>query len=235
MKLGKYLARLGYGSRREVEELFRQKRIRSNSEPLAFNDEVGKDVDHEDVSVDSEVLDAPPDSVVMLNKPTGFACSTVDVHPVVYDLLPARFARRTPIMAPIGRLDLDTSGLLLFTDNGSLNHRITSPRSHLEKTYIVTLSEPLRGDAGDLFASGELKLSGESEKLRAASLEVITPTQVRVAISQGRYHQVRRMFAAVGNHVTSLHRAAIGGMQLGELPTGSWRVLSAGEQQDIFA
>ena len=240
MKLGRYLSRLGYGSRREVQTLFRNERVKHISgEALSFDDGVdevaGSSVDHASVRVDGEELDVPPDSVIMLHKPTGFACSTVDTNPLVYDLLPERFARRIPVIAPVGRLDLNTSGLLLLTDNGKLNHRITSPRSHLRKTYRVALAEPLAGHERELFESGAIELSGEQEKLRPAQFEVIASTEVLVAITEGRYHQVRRMFAAVGNHVISLHRAAIGALELGELPVGSWQLLSVTEQQSIFA
>ena len=235
-KVGKYLARLGYGSRREMEALFRQKRVQSNlGESLSFDDLVGGSLSHAKILVDGETLDAPPDSVVLLNKPPGYVCSTVDTNPVVYDLLPVRFSARTPPISPIGRLDLDTSGLLLLSDDGKLNHRITSPRSHLAKVYDVTLASPLRGDEVQLFASGTLELHGENDKLMPAVLEIIADTEVRVTIVQGRYHQIRRMFAAAGNHVTSLHRAAIGGLTLGDLPEGSWRLLSEQETQSIFA
>ena len=232
MKLVKHLANLGYGTRREVEWLVSQRRVRdSDGRVLTATSNVG----HEDVRVDGEPLDPPPGSVVLLHKPGGYVCSTRDVPPLIYELLPDRFRLRSPLMAPIGRLDRDTSGLLLLTDDGGINHRVTSPRTHIAKTYEAWLASPLRGDERDVFASGTLMLATETEPLAAASLDILSPTHVRVTVTEGRYHQVRRMFVAVGNHVERLHRSAIGGLGLGDLASGAWRTLSADEITTIFA
>jgi 16S rRNA pseudouridine516 synthase len=152
----------------------------------------------------------------------------------VYELLPPRFPERSPVMAPVGRLDRDTSGLLLVTDDGQLNHRITSPKRHLAKTYEAELASDLRGDEGERFASGTLMLEGETEPLAPAALEVTSPRRARVTITEGRYHQVRRMFGAMGNHVVALHRTSIGGLELGDLASGAWRVLTPAEIARIF-
>lgn len=189
----------------------------------------GDRADHAAIRVDGEPLDPPLGSVLLLHKPVGYVCSTSDRPPLVYDLLPPRFLRRDPVMATVGRLDADTSGLLLLTDDGPLNHQLTSPRWHLPKCYEATLADPLRGDEASLFASGTLRLQGESTPLRPATLEVIDPQRVRLTISEGRYHQVRRMFAATGNHVTALHRTQVGPVQLGEVAPGQWRVLDEAE------
>ena len=226
MKLAKYIANLGYGSRREVERLVARGRVtRADGSVIREGDAFA----HRDVRVDGRPLDPPPGALLMLHKPVGYVCSTADTNPLVYDLLPPRFLVRSPRVSPIGRLDRDTSGLLLLTDDGKLNHRIASPRAHLPKVYEATLAEALRGDELQTFASGTLTLAGEAEPLLPATLEVIDARRVRVTLTEGRYHQVRRMFAAVGNHVASLHRSAIGGLRLGELPPGEWRVLSPEE------
>lgn len=231
MKLAKYLANLGYGSRREVEALIARGRVtRAGGGPLREGDRFS----HAEVRVDGEPLDPPPGSVVMLHKPAGYTTSTDDRGPLVYDLLPTRFARRSPVMAPAGRLDRDTTGLLLLTDDGALNHRVTSPRRHLPKVYEVRLAADLRGDEAAIFASGELTLRGEERPLLPATLKPLGPRTVRLTIAEGRYHQVRRMFAAVGNHVEALHRAAIGGLELAALEPGGWRVLAPGEVARIF-
>ena len=135
----------------------------------------------------------------------------------------------------MGRLDRETSGLLLFTDDGQLLHRIISPKAALPKVYEATLAEPLRGNEGVLFASGALLLESETTPLKPAVLEVIDPTHARLTITEGRYHQVRRMFAAVGNHVDALHRSRVGGLSLGDLPEGAWRVLDAGDVATLMA
>jgi 16S rRNA pseudouridine516 synthase len=179
--------------------------------------------------VDGERLDPPPGAVIMLHKPLGYVCSSRDVPPVVYDLVPARWLLRRPVIAPVGRLDRDSSGLLLLTDDGPLNHRLTSPRSVHSKTYRCTLAEPLRGDEVDVFASGSLALAGETRPLAPVTLRAIDDRTAELVLTEGRYHQIRRMFAAVGNHVVSLHRTAVGMLSLGALPAGEWRALDAAE------
>ena len=232
MKLVKYIANLGYGSRRDVMRMLADRRItRRNGTILGEGDIVV----HEDVLIDGEVLDPAPGSALMLNKPVGYACSTKDANRLIYELLPARFADRSPIIAAIGRLDRDSSGLLLLTDDGRLNHRVTSPRSHLPKTYEVRLAIDLRGDEGLAFAGGALMLAGETAALQPATLEVLGPRRARVTVIEGRYHQVRRMFAAVGNHVDALHRSAIGRLTLDDLPSGHWRVLTAVELSVLWS
>ncbi len=185
---------------------------------------------HQDIRVCGEPLDPPPHAIIMLHKPEGVVCSTQERAPLVYDLLPARFAARSPVLATVGRLDRETTGLLLLTGDGQLLHRLTSPRSHVPKRYLATLAEPLRDDAESVFASGELLLRGETTPLRAAQLSRVEEQRAYVTVSEGRYHQVRRMFAAIGNHVTALHRDALGPLTLGDLASGGWRVLQHEER-----
>ena len=230
MKLVKYLANLGYGTRREVEQMIARRRVtRHDGRVLAEGDAFT----HEEIRVDGLLVDPPAGTVVMLHKPVGYVCSTADSNPLVYELLPPRFRFRSPVMAPVGRLDRDSSGLLLVTDDGQLNHRITSPRTHLSKTYEVQLAADLRGDEEALFASGTMLLDSETTPLLPATLELIAPRRVRVTIMEGRYHQIRRMFAAAGNHVLSLHRTAVGALTLGDLPAGTWRALAPDELQRL--
>jgi 16S rRNA pseudouridine516 synthase len=191
--------------------------------------------EHADVLVDGEPLDPPHGVVLMLHKPVGYVCSTKDANRLAYDLVPPRFLHRSPVIAPIGRLDADTSGLLLMTDDGALNHLITAPRSHVPKVYDVTLASALRGDEAEMFGSGTLLLKSEDAPLKPAALEVVDERHARVTLREGRYHQVRRMFAAVGNRVESLHRSSVGGLALGELPAGHWRVLTAEEVASLRA
>ena len=226
MKLARYLANLGYGSRREVEKLLAERRVRRRDGGVLRPDDP---FTHDDVLVDGEPLDLQPGSVVMLHKPVGYVCSTSEPTRLVYELLPPRFLKRSPVMAPVGRLDRDTTGLLLLTDDGALNHRITSPRTHLPKTYEARLARDLRGDEAAIFASGTLMLDSETEPLEPAQMEVLDARRARVTLTEGRYHQLRRMFAAVGNHVEALHRSAVGDLQLGDLPPGGWRAMEPEE------
>jgi len=231
MKLVKLIANLGYGSRKEVAAMFREGRITDrNGEVLYADDQVG----HAEIRVDGEPLDPPPGLLIVLHKPVGYTCSTRDPGRVVYDLLPERFRRRDPILSPVGRLDRDTSGLLLMTDDGALLHRITSPKSHLAKVYEVALARDMDGSEAAIFASGTLMLESEKTPLAPAMLQRIDARHATLTLVEGRYHQVRRMFAAVGNHVETLHRCSLGGLTLDGLSAGEWRVLPELEKSSIF-
>ncbi|SLM62910.1 MULTISPECIES: 16S rRNA pseudouridine(516) synthase RsuA [Dickeya] len=163
----------------------------------------------------------------MLHKPQGYVCSTEDPdHPTILYFMDEPVAHK---LHAAGRLDIDTTGLVLLTDDGQWSHRITSPRHHCEKTYLVTLEQPLATDTAAQFTTG-VQLHGEKTLTRPATLEVISPCQVRLTISEGRYHQVKRMFAAVGNHVVALHRERIGTVVLDEtLEPGEYRSLTPQE------
>nr|WP_272494199.1 pseudouridine synthase [Stenotrophomonas mori] len=227
----KHIANLGYGSRKQVQWLFREGRVTdAGGEVLYADDTVG----HDAIRIDGEPLDPPPGLVLMLHKPAGYTCSTKDQGRLVYDLLPPRFRGRSPLLSTVGRLDRDTSGLLLMTDDGALLHRIVSPKSRLDKVYDAQLAQDLRGDEAAAFASGGLMLESEDRPLLPAELEVLGPRQARLTLHEGRYHQVRRMFAAVGNHVQALHRRAVGGLRLGDLEEGRWRPLDAADLQQLF-
>ena len=231
MKLVKLLANLGYGSRKEVTAMFREGRITDAAGEVLYADDKPA---HAEIRVDGESLDPAQGLLLLLHKPTGYTCSTKDHGRLVYDLLPPRFRLRDPVLSTVGRLDRDTSGLLLLTDDGALLHRITSPKSHLPKVYEASLASDLRGDEAAIFASGTLMLESEKTPLAPAVLEMIEPRRARITLVEGRYHQIRRMFAAVGNHVESLHRHSLGGIALGDLPAGQWRLLDSGEQAAIF-
>lgn len=231
MKLLKLIANLGYGSRKEVMAIFREGRITDAQGEVLYSDD---QVEHASVRIDGEPLDPPFPFTLMLNKPVGYTCSTKDAGAVIYELLPYRFRLRSPLLATVGRLDRDTTGLLLMTDNGPLLHRIVSPRSQLEKVYEVMLARDLRGDEQKIFASGKLKLESEKTPLAPAKLEVLGARQARLTLTEGRYHQARRMFAAVGNHVETLHRSRVGGLTLGDLQEGKWRQLSEEDLRVLF-
>lgn len=233
MKLVKLLANLGYGSRREVERW-----IKSG----AVTDDAGKPVDpkhpphFEAIRFRGEPLDPPFPLTIALHKPIGYTCSADDPGSTVYDLLPERFAHRNPGLNPVGRLDKDTSGLLLLTDDGKLLHRIIHPKSSCHKTYHATLARPLEGHEADIFASGTLMLHQESKPLLPARLVPLSDTEALVTLHEGRYHQVRRMFAAVGNHVNELKRISIGAFELpSDLDEGEWQLMSLEDLQEVFS
>jgi 16S rRNA pseudouridine516 synthase len=236
VKLLKLIANLGYGSRKQVTALFREGRITdADGEVLYADDELGVHATHDAVRVDGEPLDPAPGLLLMLHKPAGYTCSTKDQGRLIYDLLPPRFRLRDPVLSTVGRLDRETSGLLLLTDDGALLHRIISPKSEIPKVYEATLAAPLRGDEAALFASGTLMLESEQKPLLPAELETLDPQRARLTLHEGRYHQVRRMFAAVGNHVEALHRVSVGGLTLGDLAEGQWRILDDADRAALFS
>ncbi len=232
MKLVKHLANLGYGSRKQVAWLFREGRITDAAGDVLYADDAPA---HDDIRVDGEALDPAPGILLMLHKPLGVTCSKKDPGRVVFDLLPPRFRLRDPALSMVGRLDRDTSGLLLLTDDGQLLHRIIAPKSKLPKVYLATLAQDLRGDEVATFANGGLMLEAEKTPLMPAELELLASRQARLTLHEGRYHQVRRMFAAVGNHVEALHRERIGGLELGDLPEGEWRMLGDAERATLLS
>jgi len=233
MKLVKLLANLGYGSRKEVQQVIRMG---------AVTDDQGKELTakdflpHEQIRFRGEVLDPVSPLTLILNKPDGYTCSSEDPGATIYDLLPERFAHRKPGINPVGRLDKDTTGMLLLTDDGKLLHKIIHPKSNCLKVYHATLDRPLEGHEKELFESGELILNNDSKPLLPAGYEALGEKEAHVTLHEGRYHQVRRMFAAAGNHVTALNRVSIGGLQLpNDLEEGAWRFLNEEEIESIFS
>jgi 16S rRNA pseudouridine516 synthase len=235
IRLDRLLANLGYGSRRQVQDMVDAGWVAFDGDLVARADVKVPLVDDlpARLKVRGAPLDPPPGLVLMLNKPLGVTCSHKEDGALVYDLLPERWRRRDPGISTVGRLDKDTSGLLLLTDDGALLHRIISPRAKVSKRYRVTLDRPLAGDEAAVFASGQLKLESDDKPLLPAALEVLSPTEVLLTIDEGRYHQVRRMFAAIGNHVAELHRDRIGGLELpADLAPGAYRLMT---QADVGA
>ena len=207
MKLVKLIANLGYGSRKDVTAKFRAGLITDAAgEVLYADDQVAHDV----IRIEGEPLDPPAGLLLMLHKPVGYTCSTKDPGRIVYDLLPPRFRQRSPLLSTVGRLDRDTSGLLLLTDDGALLHRIVSPKSHLAKVYEATLASDLRGDEGELFASGTLMLEAETTPLAPARLQVLAPRRAEFhaadhpAMHPGRCAAIWLDGRCIG-HVGELH------------------------------
>ena len=238
LRLDRLLANLGYGSRREVQQLAAAGLVSLDGAPMrdaGARVPIAPDLSAR-MTVQGAPLDPPPGMVLMLHKPLGVTCSHKEAGPLVYDLLPSRWRRREPAISTIGRLDKDTSGLLLLTDDGDFLHRVISPRNHVPKRYHVTLDRPLRGDEAAIFAAGTLMLEAEDKPLLPAALDVLSDRTARLTIDEGRYHQVRRMFAAVGNHVTALHRDRIGALDLpADLAPGRFHLLGGEALMAVFA
>ena len=231
MKLVRLVANLGYGNRREVTQLFREGRVTDAAGEVLYADDR---VEHDQVRFVGVLLVSLVGLVLLMHKPTGYTCSRKDAGRLVYDLLPPRWRRRDPAVSTVGRLDRDTSGLLLITDDGTLLHRIISPKANVAKVYEATLARDLRGEEAALFASGTLMLESESTPLAPAQLQEQAPRRARLTVTEGRYHQVRRMFTAAGSHVEALERVAIGRLALDGLAPGEWRVLDAEAVAKVF-
>lgn len=237
LRLDRLLANLGYGSRREVGQMIAagmvtgdHGRLKDPGERLAITADLP-----ERLRVGGAPVDPPPPLTLILHKPLGVVCSHKEPGRSVYELLPPRWRRRDPVLSTIGRLDVDTSGLLLVTDDGALLHRVISPRQHVTKRYLATLARPLQGHEGAAFAAGDLILEGENAALAPAILEPLSPTSAYLTVTEGRYHQVRRMFAAVDNHVLALHRDRVGGLDLPEgLAPGQFEVASPDRIDSLF-
>jgi 16S rRNA pseudouridine516 synthase len=237
MRIDRLLANMGYGTRRDIERLANSDRVMLDGAPvedvsarIALTPDVAARM-----TVDGAPLDPLPGLILALHKPLGVTCSHKEAGPLVYDLLPPRWRARDPVISTVGRLDKDTSGLLLLTDDGALLHKIIAPKSHVAKRYRVTLARPLSGKETSLFAAGGLMLDGEDKPLLPAVFEPLTPTTGLLTLHEGRYHQVRRMFAALGNHVAALHRDRIGGLDLPQdHAPGTWRLLDAAGIGRIF-
>jgi 16S rRNA pseudouridine516 synthase len=237
-RVDKLLGSMGYGSRTEIARLGKVGGIVLDGADLT---DVSKRIPvtadlPSRMEIDGEALDPVAGLVMLLNKPLGMTCSRKEDGALVYDILPERWKRRDPAISTIGRLDKQTSGLLLLTDDGDLLHRVISPKKHVAKVYRATLARPLVGTEGALFEQGGLVLEGEDKPLAPAHLDVLSPTEARLTVTEGRYHMVRRMFAAVGNHVEALHRERMGGLSLPyDLAPGEWRLLDQAGIDAIFA
>ena len=236
-RVDRLLGSMGYGSRTEMARLGKAGGIVLDGVELTDVSKriaVTPDLPSR-MEIDGQPLDPPPGLVMMLHKPLGMTCSRKEDGALVYDVLPDRWRRRDPALSTIGRLDKQTTGLLLLTDDGDLLHRVISPKRHVAKVYRATLARPLAGTEVELFAAGGMVLEGEDKPLAPAALEVLSPTEARLTVTEGRYHMVRRMFAAVGNHVEALHRERVGGLALpDDLAPGEWRLLDSAGIDAIF-
>lgn len=222
-RLDQLLANLGYCSRREARAWVEGGRVTVAGKVV---DDPGKKADPAAVRIDGEPLDHPEGLLLLVHKPAGLVCSHDEREgPNVYSLLPARWRQRNPQITSIGRLDKETTGLLLLTDQSDLVHRLTSPKHKVPKIYRATVDSDLSPDLIALFAAGTLQLEGEKEPCRPAELRILAPCEAELVLIEGKYHQVRRMFAATGRTVLNLHRTQFGHLTLGDLAAGQWREL----------
>lgn len=230
MRIDKFICAMTDYSRSDIKRLAKEKAIRVDNH---FITDVGFKINPEvsDVYLFDDIIGVLKPRFFMLNKPQGVICATSDSHhKTVLDLLDEP---KQSALQIVGRLDKDTTGLVLITDDGQWNHRVTSPNRQSFKHYIVTLSSALDESLIEQFRQGIL-LNNETKKTRPATLKLIDTHHAGLFIQEGKYHQVKRMFAACGNHVSALHRQAVGDIQLdNNLAVGAYRPLTQNEI-DLF-
>lgn len=228
LTLADALFQMGFGSRHECLGLAASGRVHRSGQPLDDPDEMlppaGAVLD-----IDGQPWPVGPQALLVLNKPAGFECSQKpSAWPSVMSLLPGPLRRRG--VQPVGRLDQDTTGVLILTDDGALIHRLTHPRKHVTKVYEVQCARDVSADQVQQLLDGVV-LNDDPAPVRAVTAEVVNERHLRLSLTEGKYHQVKRMLAAVGNHVETLHRSAFGPVTL---PTdsrpGQWHWLDL----DVF-
>lgn len=226
MRIDALLSRYGYCSRKEAAAWIKRGRVTLNGEVLRSP---AAKAEPEDVLVDGRPIPFANGVYIALNKPVGYTCSHKEDGCLVYDLLPPEWRNRGAAVSTVGRLDKETSGLLLLTDDGGFLHRMTSPRRHVPKVYAYETSAPVPEEAVKLFEAGTLVLRGEDSPCLPAALEPATPCSGRITLHEGRYHQVRRMLAAVGAPVIRLERVEIGPLRLADLnlQPGEWKEIDS--------
>lgn len=227
MTLEKLLQSQGFGSRKSCRALIRDGRVSIAGHPCT-DPQMRAETDNLVFEVDGQQWQYRRHVYIAMHKPPGFECShQTQHHPSVFSLLPEQLVRRGVQCA--GRLDQDTTGLLFFSDDGAFIHAMISPRKNVPKLYEAQVRHPLQPEQVEALCSGVL-LHGEKSPVAALSCAAMSEHLLCLSISEGKYHQVKRMVAAAGNRVEKLHRAAIGGITLDHtLPEGAWRWLEEAE------
>lgn len=231
MQLERILQKHGFGTRKGCRALVRHERVAVNGEMC---DDPFADIDTDGLVLTVDGVDWPylEQATLMLNKPAGYECSRKPQHHLgVLELIPPPLRERG--VQPIGRLDEDTTGLLLITDDGQLNHILSSGKRKVPKVYLATTKHPVDQAQIDQLLAGVL-LNDEPEPIAAAAAEIADECLIRLTLTEGKYHQVKRMVAAVGNRVEALHRESIGSLSVpADLKPGQWRWLTAAELEQL--
>jgi 16S rRNA pseudouridine516 synthase len=228
MRLDKFLAHTCYASRNVAKKAIRRKLVKVNGQ---FVTDYEFEINGNDV-IEAEGKEIPnrPFVVVALNKPEGYMCSMIDeLYPSVMNLFPDIMRSR---LRMVGRLDQDTTGLLLLTDNGKLNQRLMHPKTEVPKTYLVEVNHPLREDLPAL-CNQPLDI-GKGEIALPSKVEIIDEYHAYITVSEGKYHEVKRIFAHFSYLVTKLKRVSLGPIQLGDLEEGKYRELNDEEVDWLF-
>ena len=223
MRLDKYISDMVTSSRKEAKKLINKKRVKVNGEIIL--DEGYKVNEHNDIiMIDEKQIIYQQFHYYILNKPKGLVTSTIDENPTVMSLI-HEYPKYN--LAPVGRLDKDTEGLLLITDDGILSHLLTSPKHHVDKTYYVELLKDI--SISDIQKLEEGIILDDGYKTKEARVKMISPKTIELTIHEGKYHQVKRMLESVNNKVTYLKRISFGPLNLVNLELGTYRELTEKE------
>jgi 16S rRNA pseudouridine516 synthase len=221
LRADQLLSRYGYCSRSEARGWLRHGRLTFRGETVQ---DPAQRLEVHDCAVDGQPVEFPNGLLVMYHKPAGLTCSHEERDgPTIYEQLPPQWSARNPPVTSIGRLDKDTTGLLLLTDQGEWVHQLTSPRHKIPKLYEVEVAADFPPGLTELFAAGTLRLDDDPKPCVPARLELLGPRHARLELTEGRYHQVKRMFGSQGCPVIRLHRSRFGAVDLGNLEVGNWR------------
>lgn len=223
MRLDKYISDMVTSSRKKAKKLINKKKVKVNGEIIL--DEGYKVSEHNDIiMIDEKQIIYQQFHYYILNKPKGLVTSTLDENPTVMSLI-HEYPKYN--LAPVGRLDKDTEGLLLITDDGILSHLLTSPKHHVDKTYYVELLKDI--SISDIQKLEEGIILDDGYKTKEAMVKMISPKTIELTIHEGKYHQVKRMLESVNNKVTYLKRISFGPLNLGNLELGTYRELTEKE------
>ncbi len=232
MRLDKYLADMGVGTRTEVKKLIRQGKVTVDG-IIQKSPEAKVDVDNQQICCGGQTVSYETFEYYMLNKPAGVVSATTDAKDkTVLDLI---VSKKRKDLFPVGRLDKDTEGLLLITNDGELAHRLLAPKKHVDKVYYAKVEGTVTQEDVELFSKG-LSI-GNGELAKPSKLEVFVSgeiSEIRLTIQEGKFHQVKRMFEAVGKKVLYLKRLSMGTLELDEtLSPGEYRTLTEKELEEL--
>lgn len=228
MRLDRYLANSGVGTRSEVKKLIHKKLVTVNG-ILAKSDSLSIDENNDEVRVDGELIKYQEFYYVLINKPQGYVSAVEDnVYPPITDLIPEYdFAK----LYPVGRLDVDTTGTLLLTNNGDLCHKLLSPKYHVDKTYFVTVEGTIKKSLIESFKNGIML---DNELTLPAELKIISDNEAELTIHQGKFHQVKRMFQTFGLKVIKLDRKSFAFLNHEDLSISEYRELTTEEVNKLI-
>ncbi|MBI1326046.1 MAG: pseudouridine synthase [Alphaproteobacteria bacterium] len=237
IRIDKLLSNLGYGSRQEITRAVKLGAFAVGD--IVYTNASEKIELDETLQREGRFMDEPLEPlsslVMIMHKPVGYVCSTKEHGMLVYDLLPERMRMRNPILSIAGRLDKESSGMVILSDDGDFVHRLTSPKHKSTKFYEVTTAKPVLTEDTALFEKGGMILPKEDKPLLPVNTLKLDECKLRLALQEGRYRQIRFMMEEVGNAVVTLHRYQIGQLQLGDLPEGQFRILTEAEKEQLFA